>query len=319
MSAATTLTDRYVAEVLRTIPRRQRADIESELRASIADDVDDRLTSGMDAVAAESAVLAELGAPRRLAANYSERPSYLIGPELFADYRRLLAVLLSTIPPLWFVVSGIALFVDGSTALESSAAALWGTIETAAAIAFFVTLVFAVLERTPTMRTRRTAAWDPHTLPAVLDKRSHFAELAGGVILLVIIATALVLVQTVGAVEGAGGVFVGPIDTQLWQGGALLVALLYSVASISFHVFAYYTGWSTSNAIASVILDVLFLVPAVWLVASGRLLNRAYFEAIGWPDGVDVVRNIVLAVVIVMPVLDSVDAIVRAARKRRTR
>ena len=45
----TTLTDRFVAEAVRRVPRTQRADLEAELRASIADAVDDRLEAGMDA------------------------------------------------------------------------------------------------------------------------------------------------------------------------------------------------------------------------------------------------------------------------------
>lgn len=42
------LTDRYVAATLRTIPERQRADIEAELRGSIADAIDARSEMGED-------------------------------------------------------------------------------------------------------------------------------------------------------------------------------------------------------------------------------------------------------------------------------
>ena len=51
MTTATgnTLTDRYVAATLRTVPEKQRPDIEKELRASIADAIDDRLEAGAEA------------------------------------------------------------------------------------------------------------------------------------------------------------------------------------------------------------------------------------------------------------------------------
>ncbi len=49
----TTLTDRYVDAILRRLPERQRPDIEKELRASIADAVDDRLEAGTDPAEAE--------------------------------------------------------------------------------------------------------------------------------------------------------------------------------------------------------------------------------------------------------------------------
>jgi hypothetical protein len=64
---------------------------------------------------------------------------------------------------------------------------------------------------------------------------------------------------------------------------------------------------------------VLFVVPALWLTASGRLLNPDYFDAIAWPAGVAVVTTIVVVAVPLFSALDAIDGIVRATRKRRTR
>lgn len=316
MTTTSTLTDRYVTEALRNLPARQRADIEAELRASITDAIEARLDAGADAATAERAALAELGAPRQLAASYSQRPGYLIGPDLYFDYVRVLTVLLSTVVPIWFVFSGVVTFVAGSSPLATLGAALYGAIGTAMSIAFFATVVFAIIERTPAMRSRRKAAWDPSSLPEVLDKRGYFTELIGGVAFLVIVASALIVLQTVCAIEGPDGGLIGPIATELWESGVFYIALFYAVVSISFHVFAYYTGWSVSNAIATVVLDVLFAVPALWLTASGRLLNVDYFEAIGWPGGVGVVSVVVSVVVLLFSSMDAIEAIMRATRKR---
>ncbi len=315
-TTASTLTDRYVAEALRGLPARQRADIEAELRTSIADAVEDRLEAGADAATAERDVLAELGAPRRLAAKYSDRPEYLIGPDLYLDFVRVLTVLLSTVVPIWFLFSGVVIFVAGSSALDTLGAAVVGAIETAISIAVLTTLVFAIIERTG--RSKRSA-WDPASLPEVLDKRGYFAELIGGVTFALLIAGTLVALQTVGTVEGTDGARVGPIATALWGSGVFYIALFYAAVSISLHVFAYYTGWSVSNAVATVALGVLFVVPAVWLTASGQLLNPDYFEAIGWPAGLGIVTGIVVAVIVLLSAMDSIDGIVRATRKRRTR
>ncbi len=319
MTTASTLTDRYVAEALRSLPERQRKDIEAELRTSIADAIEDRLEAGADVATAEREVLAELGAPRRLAASYSEKPAYLIGPDLYLDYVRVLKVLLSTVVPIWFVFSGVVTFVAGSSPLETLGAALYGAIETAISIAFFTTLTFAIVERASAMRSRRKAAWDPSSLPEVLDKRGYFRELIGGVLFLMINASALIVLQTVSAIEGPNGTLIGPISTELWQSGVFYIALFYAVVSISFHVLAYYTGWSISNAVATVVLDVLFVVPAVWLAASGRLLNPDYFAAIAWPDGISVVTVVLIVFVVLFSSMDAIDGIVRAGKKRRTR
>src|SRR4051794_17665934 len=52
-TAGNTLTDRYVAATLRSLPERQRPEIERELRASIADAVEDRIEGGTKPKAAE--------------------------------------------------------------------------------------------------------------------------------------------------------------------------------------------------------------------------------------------------------------------------
>jgi hypothetical protein len=299
----TTLTDRYVAETLRGIPQKQRADIEAELRTLVADAIDDRLDSGTPPAEAESAVLTELGSPRRLAASYTDRPLALIGPDLYLDYLRALTVLLSTIVPLWFLLQGVTTFVAGSTALESFGSALVGAIETGVAIAFFVTLVFAIVERSRGVRARAKAAWHPSGLPEVRDRRGYFAELVGGSIFLVVIASVLLVLQADGS---------GPIEAGLWASGTFYVALFYAIVSISSHVLTWYTGASAATALATIVLGVLFAVPAVWLAASGRLLDTEFFA----PGVAPVVTVVVISLVVLFAAMDSIDAISRAVRKR---
>ncbi|WP_051427526.1 permease prefix domain 1-containing protein [Arthrobacter sp. H20] len=319
MTATSSPTDRYVAATLRSLPGRQRQDIEAELRALIADAIDDRREAGVDADSAERQVLTELGAPARLAASYSERSLHLIGPEFYLDYVRVLMLLLSTLVPLWFVIFGLVTFADGSTAGVAFGGALYSALETAMSIAFFTTLVFAVIERVSAVRTKRTATWDPSSLPEVRDKRDRFSVLIGGVIFLAVIVISLVLIQTVGAVEGPGGARVGPVDSGLWESGVFYIALLIAIASIPFHLLAYYTGWSTANAIANTVFVALFAVPAVWLAASGRLLSDDYFRAVGWPEGADVIAVVVIVFVLLITASDAVGGWVRASKKRRTR
>jgi|GEM_PF-831411 hypothetical protein len=316
-----TLTDRFVAEAVRRVPRAQRADIEAELRASIADAVDGGLESGMDATAAELAALTELGEPVRLAAEFSGHSLALIGPRFYLDYVRALQVLLSTLIPLWLLIVGLTRFADGASATEAIGAAVLGALETAMSLIFFVTLVFALAERWGERGSRPAtgsarAAWDPRLLPPVLDRRNYFAELIGGTVFAALIAAGLIFAQTLGAVEGPDATLIGPIQLELWQSGAFYIALLYAAVSISFHIASYSTGWSFANAIATLVLGVLFVVPTVWLAASGRLINPDYFDAIGWPAGAGVVTTIVIVVVVLLSVMDAVDGLVRAARAR---
>ena len=110
-----TLTDRYVSAVVRGVPDRQRADLEQELRASLADDIDARLDAGADAKSAERDAIVELGDPIVLAARYAGRPLHLVGPELYADWRRLLTVLEFIIVPIVVATLVIVGAVKGDT------------------------------------------------------------------------------------------------------------------------------------------------------------------------------------------------------------
>ncbi len=97
----TTLTDRYVWGVLRAVPEAQRPDLEPEIRALIADAMDARVASvaGEAPTAAERAVLTELGDPEVLAARYTDRSLFLIGPAYFLVWKRLLLTILPIIVP----------------------------------------------------------------------------------------------------------------------------------------------------------------------------------------------------------------------------
>ncbi|MFT8395973.1 permease prefix domain 1-containing protein [Propionibacterium sp.] len=93
-----TLTNRYIAAVIRTIPQRQRNDVARELGASIADQVDARVAAGEETATAEREVLTDLGDPDALAAGYTDRPLQLIGPHYYLAWWRLLKVLWAIVP-----------------------------------------------------------------------------------------------------------------------------------------------------------------------------------------------------------------------------
>ena len=95
------LIDLYVAEVGRHLPLKQRADIETELRSALEDAVEDEAHTqnrpADEALAAE--VLRRYGPPEKTAASYLP-PRYLVGPELFPRYVKVLASLsLLLVPP----------------------------------------------------------------------------------------------------------------------------------------------------------------------------------------------------------------------------
>ncbi|TYB91760.1 hypothetical protein FXF53_29410, partial [Micromonospora sp. WP24] len=143
----TSLTDRYLAATLRTVPAARREEIATELRGSIEDMIDGRRADGRDTEAAEREVLTELGNPAKLAARYADRRLQLIGPTYYLAWERLMKLLLSFVPAVVALAVGLAEGTDGNAG-DAIGKAVVAALQTTVNIGFWVTLVFAVLERT---------------------------------------------------------------------------------------------------------------------------------------------------------------------------
>src|SRR5690349_12729581 len=93
------LIERYVYAVTRNLPENQRDDVSKELNATIEDMVADRMkksTKSRNKVIRD--VLNELGRPEKLAENYTNSKNYLIGPEWFFQYKKVLFIVLKIAP-----------------------------------------------------------------------------------------------------------------------------------------------------------------------------------------------------------------------------
>lgn len=134
-----------IQEVTRSLPEKNREDIALELRSTIADMLPEHY--GEEEV---KDVLGKLGSPVKLAANYQERPLFLIGPRYFDIYVMLLKFLLP-IPVVAGLLSVIAQFVIGQGVesmafpemfIEGLGIAIWRIIEVGVHVCFWLTLYF---------------------------------------------------------------------------------------------------------------------------------------------------------------------------------
>lgn len=310
-----TLTDRYVAATLRSVPEAQRPDIERELRASIADAVDGRLEAGEPADVAETAVLTELGDPAVLAAGYADRPLHLIGPALFVDYVRFLRMVLTVVVPLTLVGVAVAQVFAGSTPLAVLGAAFSTAFTAAVHIGFWTTAIFAILERTKGWKP--LDGWTPSQLPMITDRKAFRNELIGGSIFTVVAAAAVIFSQELSGVVTDSGERVGPIAESLWQSGALYLVIFFAVARIALDLVGYYAGWPRSIAVANVVLSLLFLVPTVWLATTGRLYNPEFFDALGWDGAIGDpgwATTATIVIVVYLCLHDTVELFIRTRR-----
>lgn len=282
----TTLTDRYVAAVLRSVPERSRTDIERELRASIGDAMDARLDQGEAREAAEAEVLSELGDPGRLAAEYAGSARYLIGPSVYGSYLRTLGMVSAVFVPVsWLAVVAVWL-AGGSSLLTSIATASVVALFAALLVAFWTTLAYAVFERSSEVRAEMAEAfgvkpgrWTPDRLPASTDLRPIRTSDAVEAIVGGSIGIALLFVQrSVSPFSDASGQPIPFLNPDLWSFWApVLIAIAVAWVAAEFAMLAV-GSWKLWLAVVLTVIQLASATVYIYLLASGQLFNPAFFE-----------------------------------------
>jgi hypothetical protein len=316
-----TLTDRYVWGVMRAVPERQRADLELEIRALIADAVEARTasarggTAGGDAAAAERAALAEIGDPEILAARYTDRSLHLIGPGYYLDYRRLLTLLLSIVMPIVTLATMAAGFIAGMDVAPVMLNGVYAGMSVGIQLAFWVTLVFALVERRGARSAGPLTAWTPDDLPSVpspsrLGAGEAVASVVGSVILI-----GVLLWQPPFYADGGTVPFFNPALTATWFPWFMGVAVL----EIAFTVLVYAARrWSWPIATVNAALDAAFAIPAVWLLQTGQLVSpavKAEMERIGAGAAMAPTAAVISVAIIGGVAWDALDGFRRARRR----
>jgi len=313
----TTLTDRYVWAATRSVPDGQRADLERELRERIGDATDALVQTGRTTADAERMALVELGDPAALAASYVDRPLQLIGPRYFLTWWRLEKLLYSVALPLTVAAVLFAKLISGADLGAAIGDAVVVGFSLAVHLGFWPTLAFAVLERTP----GRSAdlQWTPDLLPQLpeVGRPGRRGELIGSLVFLGIFAVAIVWQQF-------GVIFIGGerqaiplLNPDLWSFW-IPYFLVLIVLEMLFAVAIYAWGWNWWLAVANLVLNVAFVVPALWLFTTGQLVNPEALDVMGWPwgDAGRVIVPILVFTVIGVAAWDVIDGVIKTVRGR---
>ncbi|WP_341997110.1 permease prefix domain 1-containing protein [Microbacterium sp. LWH7-1.2] len=312
-----TLTDRYVDAATRTVPETQRSDLAAELRGSIDDQIEARIADGEEFASAERAVLTDLGDPDKLAALYTDRPLWLVGPKYFLDWWRLLKLLLYIVPACAAFGVSLAMVLDGASFGEIVGAVVPLILTVVVHLAFWTTLVFVILERTG-HETMTGQPWTPDQLPEPRQRGAGLGDMITSLAFLVIMAGVVMWDLFVGFVPTEPGLSF--LDPGLWPWWILALFGVMALEAV-LAVAVYAVGrWTVPLAVANGILNLVIAVPALWLLFEGRLINPEYFATI-ISDDADVVGPIVGTVIgfviAGVAIWDTVDASLKAVRARR--
>jgi hypothetical protein len=163
------LLDRYVTAVGKNLPQKMRADIETEIRSTLEDMLEEHTETNGQPIDDEmiKKVLTEYGDPEKVAASYlPER--YLIGPRLFPTFMLVLKIVLTVLAVLALVGLGIAL------ATASTPQVFWNKLASSALgfgtgiLQAFgnIVLIFAIIEWATRQNKEKEEqkSWNPDTL-----------------------------------------------------------------------------------------------------------------------------------------------------------
>ena len=180
------LIDKYIQEVTRRLPEKNRKDIALELRSTIEDMLPKQYSEEE-----VKEVLKELGNPAILANGYNDRPMYLIGPRYYEMY----IIILKITVPIAAIISFVSLLAhqlitfNGSDAvlniiLNIFTGGIVAVMETCLQTFFWVTLAFFIAERVESSKDNEPVnfkfkKWSPEDLmdiPNLSKKRISDGE-----------------------------------------------------------------------------------------------------------------------------------------------
>ncbi|HSK87383.1 MAG TPA: hypothetical protein VK880_03460 [Anaerolineales bacterium] len=272
------LIDRYVAEVGRHLPEKDRTDIEAEIRSMLEDMLEERKQAGRavdEKLIAE--VLEELGDPRLLASQYAPSKRYLIGPGWYDVYIKTLQRVLFTVLPIFAAVTFIlTLTEDPLDFIDAVGNAVGGAFNVGLQIWFWMTLVFVLMERSEAIPGEtlgsQTRAWTVAQLPELPRTRQiSIAEVVMN------IATELFLmVWIVLPVIRGGSGSVPFLHPDLWNFWLPLLLVIMGLTLVH-EVFQLRIGnWTPALTATNVILGLISIIYLAALVLTQDVINPAF-------------------------------------------
>lgn len=328
------LIDKYIAEVGKHLPRRNRADIEAEIRSTLEDMLEERKQAQVavdDAAVIE--LLKEYGAPRKVAESYAG-PRYLIGPRMYPMFELVTRIVLIVLFAVSLAGLGISLSKSslvGPEFLKTIGSSALGLLTGLISAFGNIVLVFAILERVLPAREfdKELDDWNPADLAREPDPdRVKFAEQIFEVFFLVLFLIILNLYPGaigLGFFNESDWVFITPILTEAFFNYLPWINILF-LLQIVFNVYLLRQGWwTTSLRIVNALLELGSIALAVAmlrgpdLVALGaeQLANTPLEEsATLFVTLANLIPTLVLTIVIIVSSIEVAQTIYRLLKSK---
>ncbi len=178
------LTEKYLYDVVRRLPEKQRKDIEQELRSLIEDMIEEREgSSDVSREECERAVLTELGDPAKMARSYRGDGEGLISGEYYDRYCYILKIVLICAGAAILLSDIISAMVHVVNEELLSRSVWWevfdiGITLPSALLQIFgvITLIFALMQRYHVKLDLSEEAWSVEKLPQIPYKKAMISR-----------------------------------------------------------------------------------------------------------------------------------------------
>jgi hypothetical protein len=327
------LIDKYIAEVGKHLPRKNRADIEAEIRSTLEDMLEER-KQATDEAEDKTVIelLKEYGAPRDVAASYTG-PRYLIGPRVYPTFELVTKIVVAVLLAVTLVGLGISLSRSSLAGPEflktvgEGALNLLGGLITAFGN---IVLVFAILERVlPAKEFEEEEEWNPAELAKEPDPdRVKFGEQIFETFFLVLF---LIIFNLYPEIIGIGffndndWVFISPILTDAffsylpWLNILILLQLVFNVYLLRQGV------WNITTRIMNILLELGSIALAIVMLRGPDLASLTSGQLAGTPLAESaplfvtmarLVPTIVLTIVIIVSSIEVAQMVYRLMKDR---
>lgn len=282
------LIDRYIYEVGRHLPRKNRGDIQAELRSLLLDSLD----SDKDETMSEEAVvdvLKEFGSPKEVAASYQPKNQYLIGPELYPLFRLVAMIMIVAVLGAVLLATGVNAVLDPEPlALPQSQEVLefLGDLFGALMSAFgTLVLTFFILQRLNIRPEFEDEEWDPRSLPPVGESETvnRTEKVIGMAFALVILVILWFFPDIIGvALPWGQGIIINPVIVEYTP--LISVVLLLGIGLDL--VLLRQRKWTTATRVAKICIN-LFSIYVLYLLLAGHTTWLIENQASGFFDSIE--------------------------------
>lgn len=264
------LIERYLHQVGKYLPRKNREDILAEIKSHLEDTLDER-TGGSPTDEDVIALLQETGSPQKMAASYAPQGQYVVGPALYPLWRMVTGIAIAAVLGAQLLAGGIAVWMDNDA--SNVAGMLAGMFNSVPMTVGWVVIVFMILQARG-VNPKMDEDWNPRELPAIENteevKRSE--KIAGIVFGSIFLAILTVLPEKIGVYNfQSGDFFANPVFLQY-----LPWIILSMGVNIGLDIYLLWRGrWNIAtraiqigaNILSIVVLTILFKAHSAWLTA----------------------------------------------------